>query len=87
MMEYPLTVSESLDDCVPRTLEYVIGSLQDLVGIPSRHQLISALFYILMQECGFVLRDTLKNNSDVSEVNFDKNGWFFNIYNLIIPNI
>lgn len=54
-MEEPLTVCESRESCVPKSLEIVIRSIEDHVGIPTHTQLIAGLFYLLMQECGYVL--------------------------------
>lgn len=68
-MESPLTVCESQNGCIPQTLESVIRSIENHVGVPTRNQLISGLFFVLMQECGFILMHPMECddvNPDVS---------------------
>ncbi|XP_075238363.1 F-box only protein 7-like [Lycorma delicatula] len=70
-MDIPLMVCESQESCVPESLERNIRSIEDHVGIPTRNQLIAGLFYVLMQECGYILMQPSvceKTSAEVSEV-------------------
>ncbi|XP_075230392.1 F-box only protein 7-like isoform X2 [Lycorma delicatula] len=73
-MDIPLMVCESQQSYVPESLERNIRSIEDHVGVPTRNQLIAGLFYVLMQECGYILMQSSVCEDACAEVSEDFKG-------------